>query len=198
MSDLTAWTEDEVAASGVAQVFRRNLISTSDLGLEESISNLLQRANDETYEKAERETARNKLARVHSAIITLMRVESGLDYTDETDPTKWPQVEQVRPRWGNDFSPSANPKNQSGEKNTTDARPAWWYRMVLHPANRDTILKLTTFWNQDRVEERRLPKLLESPKRKRALEALKHLTNKNDEDFAEKPKRGRKKAAANS
>lgn len=98
--------------------------------------------------------------------------------------------------WGNDVLVNTNPPNFDGEKNTNDARPGWWYRMVFLPENRDTVLALLDFFKPEDCEPSRREHLLDldrNPRRKKALDLAKRVEAMSDEVFA--PKRGRKPAA---
>lgn len=94
--------------------------------------------------ESERKDAEIALRRVAWKVLTLMRLDSGLEFTAAM-PSAWPTDELERPNWGNGFTPSTNPLNPRNNQNTISPRPGNNYRNML--LNWELIVAKLYFWD---------------------------------------------------
>lgn len=170
-SDLELWEENGLQGSltHLPALFK---IREADIGLTrpyKELANVF--ATSES--KEEREEA-ERIARTAAwKIITLMRLDSGLDFTDAM-PNAWDHSELTSPHWGNDFTPSTNPMNVRGTQNTTSPRPGNWYRNVCF--NWEVVVARLHFWEPESFASISAEKIAkaeaENHRRKQALEAF--------------------------
>lgn len=226
--DLEFWTQDDVRRTRLAEICARHNLTAAECGVPGGVAEWQSRADGNDGPEAEK-AAQLALPRLVHLVLNLMRHESGLDYTHETDPAKWPLAEltqtmslrkrklvklpataetQWRQRtawkempakengWGNDKLVNTNPLNYDGIRNTTDAGPGWWYRMVFSAENRETVLSVLTFWNPDEAEPGRREELLDPAKNPRRALALDIAARCREVKPGDAPKRRRKSVAA--
>ncbi len=170
-SDLELWEENGLQGSltHLPGLFK---IREADIGLTRTYKELA-----DTFVNAESKEEREEAERIARTtawkVITLMRLDSGLDFTDAM-PNAWDHEELTRANWGNDFTPSTNPQNVRGNQNTNSPRPGNWYRNVC--LNWEVVVARLHYWEPETIASMSQEKISKAEsdnhRRKKALEAF--------------------------
>lgn len=170
-SDLELWEENGLQGSltHLPALFK---LRAADMGLSRSYKELADTfVNAES--KDDREDAERIVRTTAWKFLTLMRLDSGLDFTDAM-PNTWEHEELIRANWGNDFTPSTNPLNVRGTQNTTSPRPGNFYRNFC--LNWEVVIARLHYWEPEAVASMSQEKITKAEsdnhRRKQALEAF--------------------------
>jgi hypothetical protein len=117
------------------------------------------------------------------------RVAGKGDGVQSADQLVWIEKVVKEEGWGNDYAVNSNPPNSEGEKNTTDPRPGWWYRMVADEHNREAVLSALFFWEPEKVEDERDLLRLDDPDTNPNRKVGLKITKKSKEKFRPEAKR---------
>lgn len=171
VSDLEVWEENSLQGT-LTHLPASYLLRASDLGLTRSYSELR-----DAFVNAEDKTTRDEAERIVRAVawkvLTLMRLDSGLDFTDEM-PNNWDIEELKAPNFGNDFTPCTNPANERGNKNTISPRPGNTYRNFC--LNWEVVVARLHFWEPESIANLKADVIEKREKENhRRLQALKTL-----------------------
>lgn len=86
--DITVWQrEDDVRQSGLDRLPCAHLVTVADLGIEGDVAEAYRQTQFESGKVAN--AARWNLDLLYLVLLNLMRVDSGLEFTAETNPNKW-------------------------------------------------------------------------------------------------------------